>query len=191
MAFSVDVLDRSQNELRPPVGLDQSRLQRRGRIAVTAAVVCLASACVDGGSEAREFRNVGKLCLYPASETQTVPGFGAPIDSLSFRAYQADQPINVAVHFPTCLSQSCSVDRQASCTAAFASGSSQNLVISSYGSFEQKTHGACTADCGYLIARCSSPALAAGDYTFEHGSVSTRLTIPSTGPPPCVDTQER
>jgi hypothetical protein len=128
------------------------------------------------------------MCLYPASEGQEVPGFAAaPSDNTRFRTYNSDEPVNVAVHFATCLSQSCSVDREARCSAAPAAGTSR-ILVTSYGSFEQRTDRACTADCGFLIARCSTPALAAGEYTFEHGGASTTLTIPSTAAPPCVDT---
>lgn len=168
-------------------------VKRCGRTAAAVAALCLAPACSVWGSEEKEFRDVGKMCLYPAPETQGVPGFGAgptgPADNTSFRTYEANQPVNVAVHFPTCLSQSCSVNRQASCTAVFSAAHSQHLIVSSYGSFEQETHRPCTADCGFLIARCSSPPLPAGSYTFEHGDVSTTLTVPTTGPPPCVDTE--
>ncbi|HEX5107916.1 MAG TPA: hypothetical protein VFV95_05700 [Vicinamibacterales bacterium] len=152
---------------------------------------CPASALGIGCSEERTFRDTGKLCLYPASETQGTPAPGAPpIDSTRSRTYEADQPVNVAVRFDACLSSSCSVDRKAGCTAELVAGNGQRLVVGSYGSYQQKAQGACTADCGSLIARCSSPPLPAGNYTVEHGSASSPFTIPFDGPPPCLDTAE-
>jgi hypothetical protein len=108
---------------------------------------------------------------------------------MTSRTYPAGQPVNVAVHFPTCLSHNCSVDRKTSCSAAFEAGSDQRLVVDSFGSFEEKTQSACATDCGNLIARCSTPPLAAGTYVFEHGGASVTLTVPFSGPPPCVNAQ--
>jgi hypothetical protein len=133
------------------------------------------------------FRNSGRLCLYPAAETGGIPQLeSVPIDH-GIRTYGAGEPVNLAVQFQTCLSSSCSSDIQTSCTVSPAPGSADRLIVESYGSFRQKTSGACTDDCRPLIARCTSAALAAGNYTFQHADVSVPLTVPESSPAPCAD----
>jgi hypothetical protein len=146
------------------------------------AAVCAASCGGGGGagSVPHAFKNEGTLCVYPASETMGAPGF--PTGGV--RTYAADQPVNVAVQFNTCLSSSCSRNPIASCTIDASNGT---LQVTSSGSYETVDNGgACTADCRFLIARCTTASLPAGSYTFKHGADTLALTVPSTGPPPCV-----
>jgi hypothetical protein len=139
-----------------------------------------ALACSQKG-ETFTFQNQGELCLFPEAETDGNPGsaFGATTP----RDYLADQSVNVAVVFAGCLSSSCDVDRTASCSVQAAGA---DLRVTSEGSFRTTGASTCTTDCGYLIARCTTPALAAGSYTFRHGDLSLPIQIPSSGPPPCV-----
>jgi hypothetical protein len=132
------------------------------------------------GSVAHELTNQGTLCVYPASETMTVPGF---MDNI-VRAYVADQPVKVAVRFPVCLSTSCSRQPMAACTVDASNGT---LQVTSKGSYVELDHSnGCTGDCGFLIARCTTASLAAGNYTFKHGTDTLAFTVPFTGPAPCV-----
>jgi hypothetical protein len=152
-----------------------------------AAVILLAATLAAGCGPTEqqpmhiELSNQGKICLYPAGETTGVPA----IADATPRSYAVDQSVNVAVQFPGCLSSSCTQDRMASCTVAGASGA---LQVTSIGSYTKLNAGACTTDCGFLIARCQTPALAAGTTTFQHGTAMVSLTLPFTGPPPCAGT---
>jgi hypothetical protein len=126
-----------------------------------------------------ELSNQGKICLYPAGENTGVPA----VADTTLRSYAIDQPVNVAVQFPACLSSSCTQDRMASCTVAGASGA---LQVTSSGSYTTINAAMCTTDCGFLIARCQTPALPAGTTTFQHGTTTLTVTLPFTGPAPCA-----
>src|SRR4030095_9300519 len=91
-------------------------------------------------------------------------------------------PVNIAVALTGCLSGSCDVDRTASCSVQTTGG---ELRVTSEGSYRATGAPTCTNDCGVLIARCVTPVLAAGSYTFRHGDLSLSVGIPSSVPPPC------
>src|SRR5215471_17061447 len=135
----------------------------RGKTILVALGAAAAVGC--GPSEQQpmhlQFSNQGELCLYPVGETNGVPNLA---DSTP-RTYAAGDVVNVAVQFATCLSSSCSIDRMASCTVG---GTGATLQVTSSGSYSNIGSGACTADCGFLIARCQTPTLAAGTVTFQH-----------------------
>jgi hypothetical protein len=138
----------------------------------------LAVACTSGDAR-HEFKNQGRLCLYPASETTGAPAVPDGI----VRTYAADQPVNVAVQVVDCLSP-CSKRPTASCTIDASEGT---LRVSSSGSFEAPDSNiGCTAACVFLIAHCATASLPAGAYTFEHGADTLALTVPSSGGLPCV-----
>lgn len=85
-----------------------------------------------------------------------------------------------------CLSGSCDVDPEASCTVT-AEG--QTLVVESRAAWSSSRVGPCTEDCRNLIAVCESPPLQAGTYVVRHGSEEVTLTIPSTpAQAPCTAT---
>jgi hypothetical protein len=148
-------------------------------LTVVLAMVC-ASGCGGDGSVTHTFKNEGFLCLYPAAETTSAP---ATFDR-SVRTYAADQPVNVAVQFNACLSSSCSKKPMATCSIDASGGT---LQVTSDGSFvDPASNIGCTGDCRFLIARCTTASLPAGSYTFKHGTDTLALTVPSSGPPPCV-----
>jgi hypothetical protein len=127
-----------------------------------------------------DFKDIGFLCLYPASDSTSVPSN----PDRTVRTYGADQSVNVAVQFPTCLSSSCSKHPMATCTVDASNGA---LRVTSSGSFDDpSSNNGCTGDCRFLIARCTTEILAAGTHTFQHGMDTLAFTVPSTGAPPCV-----
>jgi hypothetical protein len=125
-----------------------------------------------------EFKDEGQLCLYPQGAQGGHPDLDRP--TLSF---EADSPLAIEVTFPICLSSSCSKDPTASCSVIMADASM--LVVSSVGSVREEGN-ACTADCGFFVARCQSPALAAGTYTVRHGGDELRIAVPSMMRVPCI-----
>jgi hypothetical protein len=151
--------------------------------ALLTALLMIGVAAVGGCSTEQavrnEFSNQGEICVFPAGEVNGIPG---AVDNTA-RVYAAGELVNVAVHFPTCLSSSCSSDRMASCTV---SGTSGALQVTSSGSYVNTKSGICTTDCGFLIARCQTSALAAGTTTFQHGGTTLTLTLPFMGAPPCA-----
>jgi len=146
----------------------------------TLALATLAMSCGGcSGQTLRQFSNEGMACLYPASNTTGIPS--VPDDSGN--SFAAGEAVNVAVQFRVCLSSSCSKDAMASCSVT-RSGNTFRVVSS--GSFVEHTgSGACTDDCGLLIARCSTEPLPAGSYRFEHGQTSRTLDVPYTMPSVC------
>jgi hypothetical protein len=134
----------------------------------------------DAGNSVSTFKDEGVLCVLPPSDTTSSPGFPTGAQG----TYAADQPVNIAVQFETCFSSSCTRNRMASCTVTAAGNT---LTVTSSGSFETvDSANGCTADCGFLIARCSTASLAAGTYTVKHGAETLTFTIPSAGAAPCV-----
>jgi hypothetical protein len=146
-------------------------------LGLTVLAAALWVAGCGGDTQAHHFSNEGRLCLFPGTETDPSTLGQSP------RSFVADQPVKLAVQFPVCLSSSCSKDPVTSCTVT-ASGTS--LQITSSGSFNEVTTGACTTDCRTLVASCSTANLPTGTYTFTHGGQQVSLTIPSTVAPPCV-----
>jgi hypothetical protein len=140
----------------------------------------LAVACTSG-SVRHEFKNQGLLCLFPASETMA-----APVESgATVRTYAADQPVNVAVQFLTCLP--CGTEQlMATCSIDASSGT---LQVTSKGSFEQvdpPSNMVCVGICRFFVAHCATASLPAGAYTFKHGTDTLSLTVPSSGETPCI-----
>ena len=164
---------------------DEVTLLGLARPGALTALLMMGVAAVCGGSTEQplriEFSNQGEICVFPAGEVNGIPG---AIDNTP-RMYAAGELVNVAVQFPACLSSSCSSDRMASCTV---SGTSGALQVTSSGSYldASNTSRICTADCGFLIARCQTSALAAGTTTFQHGATTLTLTLPFMGAPPCA-----
>jgi hypothetical protein len=161
-----------------------STLRRRGaHRAVLTSLLAAALTTGCGPTEQQpmhtELSNQGKICLYPAGENTGVPA----VADTTPRSYAIDQPVNIAVQFPGCLSSSCTQDRMASCTVAGASGA---LQVTSSGTYTTINAATCTTDCGFLIARCQTPALPAGTTTFQHGTTTLTVTLPFNGPAPCA-----
>jgi hypothetical protein len=143
-------------------------------VSLAAGLACQGSA---PPGEYFRFQNQGKICAFPEG---TDPGNAfLPSTTVTF---QANQTASITVMAPTCLSSSCSKERQAECTAVLAGNVIQ---VSSTASFRQEGQ-VCTDDCGALVARCTSPPLPAGTYFLQHGADRVVVTIPSMGPTPCA-----
>ena len=81
----------------------------------------------------------------------------------------------VTVVFPPCLSSSCNRVLGASCEVT---PSGNQLVITGKAETESTGAGACTADCGALVAHCTSPAtIPPGPYTVKFGAESAEVTL--------------
>jgi hypothetical protein len=150
-------------------------------ISIFAMAAAGVAGCSSQKSETFTFQNQGELCLFPEAESMGNPVWA--FDATTPRDYLADQPVNIAVALTGCLSGSCDVDRSASCSVQTEGG---DLRVTSEGSYRATGANSCTSDCGFLIARCVTPVLATGSYTFRHGDLSVPIQIPSSVPPPCV-----
>jgi hypothetical protein len=142
------------------------------------AVLVLSGCSVFDGGEERTFKDQGKVCLFPEG-TEAQNPFLRPSASAT---YPADRALVVSVMAPTCLSSSCSKDPRAQCTATLKG----NVIeVTSTASVREEGR-TCTADCGALEARCSTPPLPAGTYQVSHGAERLTLMVPSTTVPPCA-----
>jgi hypothetical protein len=138
-----------------------------------AALACQSIAGID-----HTFQDQGRVCAFPEG---TDPGnaFQSPSTSAAF---QPDRPATITVMAPTCLSSSCSKDRKAECSVVIEG----NVIhVTSTASFREEG-STCTADCGALVARCTTPPLPAGTWFLQHGAERIVLTVPSSGPVPCA-----
>ena len=153
------------------------------------SIVVLAAAgaagCSSQKGETFTYRNQGQVCLFPEGEPNGNPGWA--FDATTPREYLADHPVNVIVALTGCLSGSCTFDRTASCSIETTGG---DVRVTSEGSFGATGATTCTTDCQILAARCVTPVLAAGSYTFRHGDLSVAIQIPSSAPPPCAGSSE-
>jgi hypothetical protein len=76
-------------------------------------------------------------------------------------------------------------------TSCTVTAEDNTLTVTSNGSYEDvNTSGGCTADCGFLIARCSTANLPAGTYTVKHGANTLTFTVPSMSAAPCVGARD-
>jgi len=96
----------------------------------------------------------------------------------------ANQPLNIHVGRPGCLSGSCSRDIIATCTVH---RTGNTLQVNSFFSVSEPVAAVCTSDCGKPIADCMSDPLPEGQYTLIMGGLIVPLTIPSSVPDrPCL-----
>jgi hypothetical protein len=124
------------------------------------SVLCSALACSEGDDGTRKHRttleNEGGLCLRSST----------------------DETLAVTLVFPACLSSSC--DRVIS-TSCQVTASGTELVISGKAQTETTGAEACTADCGSLVARCTSAgAIPPGPYTVKLGTESANVALAQT-----------
>ena len=131
------------------------------------------------GGERHHLHNVGKACIYPATEPDGNPLWGAT----SARDYTADGALNVAV-FLGCLSSSCTEEISASCTVQQTGSLVQ---VDAVGSYRDTGASACSTDCRPLLARCETAPAAPGTVTLQYAGGSADLLVPSSSPPPCID----
>lgn len=122
------------------------------------STLLLADGCAGATADAtpvrQEFKDEGAVCLRS----------------------QSDGSVEVLVTFPICLSSSCSRALETSCEIELEDG---KLVLRSDGAAESTGATECTADCGFLTAKCSSEALEPGDYELVHGEDSADVTLPA------------
>lgn len=129
-------------------------------------------------SETFRFANEGKICLWPAGAAAE-----EPLGSQSLLNYEIGHALRVTVLMPTCLSSSCSKEPRATCEVKRVGP--QSLEVTSEGSYREEGR-TCSADCGFLVARCESPVLEAGSYTIRHGKDQLMLTVPTMTKSPCA-----
>ncbi|RAL23962.1 hypothetical protein DL240_07380 [Lujinxingia litoralis] len=132
----------------------------------------MAAACGndDASPEDVRYENQGQVCLHLAEDAQNTSAIEIP---------------SISVTIPICLSSSCSLNPEASCTASVEG---TTITLSSEASFldYSVTDRACTEDCGQLQARCAIPALEAGEYTVIHGEETFTLEVnPAEEPTTC------
>jgi hypothetical protein len=95
----------------------------------------------------------------------------------------ADQPHSVEVDFLVCLSSSCDEVVEAMCETTL---SGTELTINATATVSSSS-GACTADCGQLLATCETDPLPAGEYQLVYGDRQGTLTVPvATDEPTCL-----
>jgi hypothetical protein len=158
--------------------LPGSRLARPRWQGISVLVLSLSACSVFDGGEERTFKDEGKVCLFPEGAQGQNP-FMRPTDSAT---YPADRALLVTVMAPICLSSSCSKDPKAQCTATLKG----NVIEVTSTASVREEGNSCTADCGALQARCSTPPLPAGTYQVSHGAERLTLMVPSTIVPPCA-----
>ena len=142
-----------------------------------ALLLALTALACDRAGTTHSFKDEGRLCLFPAGSTAGTP-FGPQTEP---RSYPADGALRLEVLAPTCLSSSCSHDRKAECSVVVTGNT---IEVKSVASFREEGD-TCTADCGALVATCSTPPLPAGTYQVRHGATTLTLTVPSMASPPC------
>jgi hypothetical protein len=116
--------------------------------------------------------NEGNVCVTPTA------------DRAKGGAIAANQPLNIHVSRPGCLSGSCSRDIVATCNVQ---RTGNILKVTSFFSASEPVVANCTLDCRIPIADCMSDPLPDGQYTLVMGSLSVPVTVPSTVPDsPCI-----
>ena len=150
----------------------------RGAVALAAVMVMvMAAGCHD--SVSFSFSDQGMVCLSPPTAQPTV---GQPATTPA--TFAAGQPVAVSVIMPICLSSSCSKDASATCRVTMLDATT--LQVKSQGGFRLESGGACTTDCGLLVAHCQTAPLAPGRYQFRHRNDTVTLEVPSTVSSPCA-----
>jgi hypothetical protein len=119
-------------------------------------VFCLALACSDTDDRQparRTHESEGGLCLRSSN----------------------DERLAVTVVFPMCLSSSCDRVLATSCEVTL---SGNELTITSHAVTQSTGAEACTADCGSLVARCTSTApIPPGQYRVTYGAESAEISL--------------
>ena len=141
-----------------------------------------ASGC--GGGETHEFHNTGRACLFPGATPITDP-FLFVVPEPAPQYFGPDGVATVAV-FLRCMSSTCTVEgsASASCTVERIGG---ELRVEARGSYRDTGANACSTDCRPLTAQCVTAPIPEGMVAFEYAGESTVLVVPSTVPPPCVE----
>lgn len=116
-----------------------------------------------------------QLCAFDSADAS---GF-FPFQSAEPQTFAAGAPIVLQVAGATCLSSSCTSDIVATCNVTVEG---QRLRVEASFSWTEDPDGPCTDDCRSVVATCTTPALAAGDYTVALGTRTATLTVGAAGP---------
>jgi hypothetical protein len=146
-----------------------------------AASACSSDADANKGMD-KVVRNLGNLCIFPAGVTDGDPMLYQPVA----QDYAAGEITNLAVLFDICLSRSCMTNVQPSCTPT---QDGDVFHVEAMVTYHDTGASACTTDCQRVIARCTTPPLDAGTFTFNFSGFNTELVVPSSVVPPCVGVQ--
>jgi len=136
------------------------------------AVLAVLAAC--GGAAAPppdidySLVDTGQVCLSATVE----PGASGA------GTFAVDAPVYASFDARVCLSSSCSRDPRATCEITRTDGAIAVTSLASWTDTSPSAEG-CTADCGFLRARCQLGALPAGTYTVRYGGQALTLTVPS------------
>ncbi len=115
----------------------------------------------------------GTLCMLSGEPLMPgTPGVGSEL-----LTFEEGSQLHVTVSLDDCLSDSCDVNRTATCEVT---QDGATLQVSSELSYEAFDEGKCTMDCGRLVARCQSASLTAGHYKVVFGDELYGLSVPST-----------
>ena len=115
----------------------------------------------------------GTLCTF--SGEPLLPG--TPAAGSDLLTFEEGSQLHVTVSLDDCLSNSCDVNRKASCQVT---RDGNTLRVTSELSYEAFHEDMCTLDCGRLVARCESAPLSAGHYEIAFGDDQYGLSVPST-----------
>ncbi len=115
----------------------------------------------------------GTLCMF--SNAPIIPV--APAGDSELLTFDEGSQLFVTVSLEDCLSDSCDVNRVASCQVT---QDGATLQVTSELSYEMVDEAQCTMDCGRLVARCESAPLNGGHYKVQFGDQSYGLSVPST-----------
>jgi hypothetical protein len=125
-----------------------------GLLAIGVALACCGCAG-DDEPERRSHTNEGTVCL----------------------SSDASGVLHAQVVAPVCLSSSCDRLVESFCRLRTAG---DRLEIESSFTIEATGASACTDDCGYATAECSSGAAVAGEFTVTHGSATESVSLPQS-----------
>jgi hypothetical protein len=157
----------------------------RALVSAVAIVICGCGGVEDEGTPESVFNpdpgtgdkvpvhhfNEGDICFYEGGYPDAFVDMSKP------QRFEEHSVLAVTVATPECLSQTCDIDRIASCSI---DRYTDIIEVTSYLGYTEVDATMCTMDCGQVVARCQSEPLPAGDYHIVHGGNYAQLTVPST-----------
>jgi hypothetical protein len=147
---------------------------------VALAALGLALACSGSrGPHDYQFENQGRICVWAGQGLGPSP----PGDERFPANFVAGETAQIMIVMPHCLSGTCSKEPKAECQASL--GEAGVVQVRSMGSYHD-IGGACSEDCSFLVAKCTTPALRAGEWIVRHGDQEIALEVPSAVDAPCA-----
>jgi hypothetical protein len=125
-------------------------------------------ACGFGATQTITYEDEGRICINAQPHMREV---GTVL---------AGEVATVFVHMHGCLSSSCDRLLYAECRVELNDGVLRVFSTGAVEDLRGRNVVACTDDCGFMVAQCSTPELAEGEYILVHGEVERTLTVPST-----------